>query len=223
MADMEFKDAPALAFKADGDDVEGYGSVFGVLDDGGDVVEAGAFSDSLARMAPKMLWQHDPAEPIGVWSQAGEDATGLRLSGRLLTEVRRAAEAKALLQAGAVDGLSIGYRVVEADSRKDGARVIRKAELWEVSLVTFPMNRAARASAKTDERRAMMAKAIKDMDALDVRGLERLLREAAGFTRDEAKQFLHRHGALIAAREASARNAADAAAATKRLLAALRA
>jgi hypothetical protein len=85
------------------------------------------------------------------------------------------------------------------------------------------MNHAARASAKADDRRTRIAKAIESVDAQDMRGLERLLREAADFTRDEAKRFLHRTASLIAAREASARKPADTAEATKRLLAALRA
>jgi HK97 family phage prohead protease len=133
-------------FKAsnDGTVIEGYGAVFGSVDQGFDVVQAGAFFDSIkAGVKPKMLWQHRPSEPIGVWDEFGEDETGLRVKGRLLLDVAAGKEAAALVKNGAIEGLSIGYRTIE--SRKDNidgcsVRVIEKAELWEVSLVTFPMN-----------------------------------------------------------------------------------
>ena len=128
--------------------VEGYASLFDVADDGGDVVAPGAFAASLAgrRGRVKMLWQHDPAEPIGVWEDAAEDGRGLRVKGRLLTEVRRGAEAAALLAAGAIDGLSIGYRTVKAARATGGGRRLLAVDLWEVSLVTFPMLPGARAT-----------------------------------------------------------------------------
>ncbi|HKK35351.1 MAG TPA: HK97 family phage prohead protease [Paracoccaceae bacterium] len=132
--------------------LEGYASFFGAEDQGGDVVSPGAFAKSLAALkaagrSVKLLWQHDPAEPIGVWDLVSEDARGLRVKGRLLAEVARGAEALALLRAGAVDGLSIGYRVVKAARRPEGGRLLTEIELWEVSLVTFPMLPEARASA----------------------------------------------------------------------------
>ena len=136
----------------DGTRIEGYASMFGVPDRGGDVVRARAYGASLARMAAegrrvKMLWQHDPAQPIGVWDEVREDERGLWVSGRLLTEVARGAEAAALVAAGAVDGLSIGYRTVRASKAGTG-RELTELELWEVSLVTFPMLEAARVGAK---------------------------------------------------------------------------
>jgi Escherichia/Staphylococcus phage prohead protease len=126
----------------DGVRIEGYASVFGRQDQGGDVVAAGAYAKSLgARGAQgiKMLWQHDPREPIGVWDEVREDATGLYVKGRLLTEIARGREAAALIGAGAIDGLSIGYRTVRAAKDDGGRRVLSELELWEVSLVTFPM------------------------------------------------------------------------------------
>ncbi len=73
----------------DGHVVAGYASVFGVKDQGGDVVHKGAYAASLKRLAAragrvKMLWQHDPAQPIGVWDEVREDATGLWVKGRIL-------------------------------------------------------------------------------------------------------------------------------------------
>jgi HK97 family phage prohead protease len=127
----------------------GYASLFEEPDQGGDVVAPGAFAASLARSdrRVKLLWQHDPAQPIGVWERLVEDRRGLWAEGRLLTEIRAGAEAAALLVAGAVDGLSIGYRAVRVEPLRGGGRRLLEIDLWEVSLVTFPMLPAARASA----------------------------------------------------------------------------
>lgn len=139
----------------DGQVVAGYASLFGVKDQGGDVVEKGAYGGSLARLARsgervKMLWQHDPAQPIGVWDEVKEDGHGLWVKGRILTEVEKGREAAALLAAGAIDGLSIGYRTVKAERDGKGRRLLQELELWEVSLVTFPMLAQARVAAKSD-------------------------------------------------------------------------
>jgi HK97 family phage prohead protease len=139
----------------DGHVVAGYASVFGRRDQGGDVVQKGAYAASLKRLAAaggrvKMLWQHDPAQPIGVWDEVREDATGLWVKGRILTDVAKGREAAALLAAGAIDGLSIGYRTVKAERDGKGQRLLAELELWEVSLVTFPMLSEARVSAKAD-------------------------------------------------------------------------
>jgi uncharacterized protein len=147
---------------SDGSRIEGYASLFGVADQGGDVVMAGAYAKSLARLkaegrAVKMLWQHDPAMPIGVWEEIREDGRGLLVKGRILTEVEKGREAAALIGAGAIDGLSIGYRTVTAEKDAKGQRLLREVELWEVSLVTFPMLPEARVGAKGDlpEARAL--------------------------------------------------------------------
>jgi len=139
----------------DGTAIAGYASVFGAADQGGDVVEPGAYAASLARLAAgggrvKMLWQHDPTEPIGVWDEVREDARGLWVKGRILTDVARGREAAALIAAGAIDGLSIGYRTVKATKDDRGLRHLSELELWEVSLVTFPMLPQARVAAKGD-------------------------------------------------------------------------
>jgi HK97 family phage prohead protease len=98
-----------------------------------------------------MLWQHDPACPIGVWDEVREDAKGLWVRGRLLPEVTKGREAVELIAAGAIDGLSIGYRTVKAAKNGKGQRLLTELELWEVSLVTFPMLPSARVMAKSDE------------------------------------------------------------------------
>ncbi|MEL7299423.1 MAG: HK97 family phage prohead protease [Pseudomonadota bacterium] len=141
-----------------GDDlvVEGYASLFGVKDTGGDIVERGAYTASLeilkkAGRSVKMLWQHRPEEPIGTWDEVRETEKGLYVKGRLLPDVARAREAAALLKAGAIDGLSIGYRTLKAQKNSKGQRHLHELELWEVSLVTFPMLPDARVGAKGSE------------------------------------------------------------------------
>lgn len=137
----------------EGQGIEGYASLFGQRDQGGDVVAAGAYGGSLARLAAagrrvKMLWQHDPTQPIGVWDEVREDARGLWVRGRILADVEKGREAAALLAAGAIDGLSIGYRTLKSERDGKGQRRLTELELWEVSLVTFPMLPEARVAAK---------------------------------------------------------------------------
>lgn len=151
----------------DGTRIEGYASLFGLPDQGGDVVSRGAYGRSLKRLAErggtvKMLWQHDPAQPIGVWDEIFEDERGLYVKGRLLLEVERAREAAALIGAGAIDGLSIGYRTIAAEKDAKGQRLLAELELWEVSLVTFPMLREARVAAKGE---SLEAEAWRDLAA----------------------------------------------------------
>lgn len=139
----------------DGIRIEGYASLFGEVDQGGDVVQQGAYAASLQHLAAKgrgvkLLWQHNPAEPIGIWDEVREDAQGLYVKGRLLTDVTRGREAAALIEAGAIDGLSIGYRTVRSHKNDSGRRVLAEVELWEVSLVTFPMLPEARIGAKSE-------------------------------------------------------------------------
>ena len=151
--ERKFVQADAELKVTDGHVVEGYASLFGLPDKGGDVVQKGAYGASLARTKSsggriKMLWQHDPTQPIGVWDEVFEDETGLFVKGRILTEVEKGREAAALIAAGAIDGLSIGYRTKRAEKDAGGRRLLHDLELWEVSLVTFPMLPEARVGAK---------------------------------------------------------------------------
>jgi HK97 family phage prohead protease len=163
MGYMDNHGAPERKFHApeaglvvtDGRLIEGYASLFGKRDQGGDVVQKGAYAASLKALSGsgrrvKMLWQHDPQQPIGVWDEVREDGTGLFVKGRILTEVEKGREAAALLAAGAIDGLSIGYRTLRAEKDGKGQRLLSELELWEVSLVTFPMLAEARVAAKGD-------------------------------------------------------------------------
>jgi len=130
---------------------EGYASLFRIADLGKDVVEPGAFRESLARRGAagvKLLWQHDPTEPIGRWLELREDSRGLYVRGRLSLAVARAREIHALMRDGAIDGLSIGFRSERARTEpRTGLRRLEKVDLWEISLVTFPMLPQARVSA----------------------------------------------------------------------------
>jgi Escherichia/Staphylococcus phage prohead protease len=142
----------ARTIDADGT-VEGYASLFGVVDSTRDMMLPGAFARTLrsARRVP-MLFQHDPAAPIGLWLVLEEDARGLRACGRLIPGVQRSREVLALIRAGALDGLSIGFRTVRA--RVDPVtrvRRIHEVDLWEVSIVTFPLLAGARVSAAKDD------------------------------------------------------------------------
>ena len=126
----------------------GYASVFGEVDLGRDRVERGAFARSLATRGAagiRMLFQHDPSEPIGAWKTIREDDRGLYVEGQLAEGVARAREVHQLLKNAALDGLSIGFRTVRARTdAKSGVRRILEADLWEISVVTFPMLPSAR-------------------------------------------------------------------------------
>lgn len=155
----------------DGTQIEGYASLFGATDQGGDQVASGAYAASLKSLIAtgrrvKMLWQHDPAHPIGVWDEVREDAKGLFVKGRLLESVEKGREAAALIAAGAIDGLSIGYRTKKASKGDGGTRVLQEVELWEVSLVTFPMLPSARVGAKSDALDVSAPQAMQNLGEL---------------------------------------------------------
>lgn len=173
------------AVDADGS-FEGYASLFGAEDLGRDVIQAGAFRASLARRGAggvKLLFQHDPNQPIGVWVDIAEDAKGLYARGRLMSEVARAREVLALMRAGALDGLSIGFRTVKgARDARTGVRRIAEVDLWEISVVTFPMQPEARVAA---------VKARPFGDALPTeREFERFLTREAGLKRSQARAII---------------------------------
>lgn len=140
---------------------EGYASLFRIPDLGKDVVEPGAFRDSLLRRGPsgiKLLWQHDPAEPIGRWLSLAEDSYGLFVRGRLSLAVARAREIHALMLDGVLDGLSIGFKSERARTEpRTGLRRLERVDLWEVSVVTFPMLPQARIAAVKAVRPAAFA------------------------------------------------------------------
>jgi len=125
---------------------EGYASVWNETDSYGDTIKPGAFKRTLSKRgaAPSMFWNHDPDQPIGVWTDLAEDARGLKVKGKLVTETVRGAEALALLKAGAISGLSIGFRAVRSERGPNGGRVLTEIELVEISLVSLPAASKAR-------------------------------------------------------------------------------
>jgi HK97 family phage prohead protease len=162
--------------------IEGYASRFGQIDQGGDMVVRGAYSASLMTKASngikiKMLWQHDPSQPIGVWDALSEDETGLYVKGRLLPSVAKAKEVQELVESGAVDGLSIGYKTIRSERGQKGERILKELDLWEVSVVTFPMQQSARIDA------------IKAAD-MSERDMEELLTQDAGLSRSIARKLM---------------------------------
>lgn len=169
-----------------GDDEEekgvfsGYGSIFGNKDLGNDVMVQGAFAKSIASKGPKgvkLLYQHDAKEPIGVFDEIIEDRKGLRVKGRLAMGTQKGREVYELMKMGAIDGLSIGYRVSPkgADYDERGKkRMLKEVDLMEISAVTFPMNTRARVQAVKGEQRT-------------VREWEETMRDACGLSRSESK------------------------------------
>jgi hypothetical protein len=136
-------DAPAVLATLPRNQFEGYASLFGVPDGAGDVMAPGAFAKSLRARGLsriRMLYQHFAHEPIGTWETIREDARGLYVRGSLVTDIERGRDVLALLNSGALNGLSIGFKTQRA--RRDpasGLRVLTEVELWEISVVTFPL------------------------------------------------------------------------------------
>lgn len=128
----------------------GYASVFGITDSQGEEVASGAFDLSLKSWAamgkmPKLLWQHDCRQPIGLWREIREDNHGLFVKGQLLLELAQGREAYSLLKNGIIDGLSIGFVTVRARRNANSqVRILEEVNLQEVSLVTFAANPKAK-------------------------------------------------------------------------------
>ena len=221
------KFAPLPVAQLDGDgSFRGYASLFNRVDLGRDLVLPGAFRRSIGRRGVRgirMLYQHDPAQVIGTWRVVREDPAGLFVEGHLSPDVAKAREVRSLMRAGALDGLSIGFHTVRATKdASTGVRSIIEADLWEVSVVTFPMLPDARvAEVKAGAVRPTMPGAVRPTIAGAVcptmgaapapratpREIETMLRRDAGLSRREAK-------AAVAATRATPRTPRDAAFAT---------
>ncbi len=137
------QNTPALLEALGRGEFEGYASLFSVADGAGDVVAPGAFTRSLKHRGPervRMLYQHHADEPLGVWETIAEDGKGLYVRGRLNLDVERARDVGALIAQGALNGLSIGFRAIRARrDRATGQRILNEIDLWEISVVTFPL------------------------------------------------------------------------------------
>lgn len=163
---------------------EGYAAVFGNVDAWDDIILPGAFADSLKEhksknTMPALLWHHNAREPLGVWESMWEDGHGLFVKGLLLKdEVQKAGEVYALLKAKAISGMSIGYQTRDSSmDEKTWIRTLKKVDLLEASLVTFPANEAARVT-------SVKAQGIKT-----IREFEAALRDVMGFSGKEAKRI----------------------------------
>ena len=159
----------------------GYGSIFGNEDQGNDIMQKGAFTKSLVNRPVskvKMLYQHKTDEPIGVFTEIYEDNKGLFVKGQLAMGTQKGREAYELLKMGALDGMSIGFRADPEkqgyNENKRGVRTLKEVDLMEISLVTFPMNESA------------LIETVKG-NAKNIREWEKILREAGGLSRTEAK------------------------------------
>ncbi|MGB1215954.1 MAG: HK97 family phage prohead protease [Pikeienuella sp.] len=171
---LQYKFSPLEADIDQKGKVTGYASKFGIKDQVGDIVVKGAFG---AGQKPKMLFQHDPSQIVGVWDVAQEDSAGLYVEGRINLGSTVGKNVHSDLEFGALDGMSIGYRTRDAVKTKQG-RELRKVDLWEVSFVTFPMlPEAVVSSVKSIEG---------ESPAILKRFVENILREA-DFSADEAK------------------------------------
>ena len=159
---------------------EGYGSVFGNKDLGNDVIEKGAFTKSIKRRTNKgvkLLYQHKSDMPIGVFDEIKEDDHGLVVKGRLALKTQAGAEAYELLKMGALDGLSIGFKINPSEvsyDRRSNKRIIKEVDLMEVSLVTFPMNPQA------------TVRSVKGQE-ISIREWEKGMRDAFNLSRSESK------------------------------------
>ncbi len=166
----------------------GYASLFGKEDLGHDVMMKGAFQKSLSKngaRAVRMLFQHDPDKPIGVWDIIREDEKGLYVKGRLTLAVERAREVYALMKEGGLNGLSIGFKTVKGkrDSVR-GQRLLYEVDLWEISVVTFPML----PKAQVDTVKSVL-KPNSQLPSL--REFERWLTQDAGLSRKQARVVIH--------------------------------
>ena len=140
--------SPSLNVKQDSSNFEfsGYASVFNIPDSYNDIILPGAFKDSLLNSdcsKIKLLWQHNTKKPIGIFTRLEETVKGLFVAGKIVTSFAKGREVASLLKIGAIDGLSIGFEAEET-FYADQFRYIKKAKLWEISVVTFPAHSNAR-------------------------------------------------------------------------------
>lgn len=153
---------------SDTGEFSGYASIFGKPDLGDDIVLPGAFAVSLQRRGPekiKLLRQHDQSEPIGVWTKLTEDKRGLKAEGRLILSTMKGRETYELLKAGALDGLSIGYKTIrDRIDAKKRVRFLEEIDLFEISVVTFPMGDDARVAAVKSDKSNRLLRAIQNLN-----------------------------------------------------------
>jgi HK97 family phage major capsid protein len=123
----------------------GYASIYNKIDDHNDIIIKGAFGDSINDASSiKLLWQHKQENPIGKITLIQEDDQGLYIKGQILSDLDHSKDALTLIHNQIIDGLSIGCIVQDYEHNDEGVRVIKKAILKEISIVTFPANSEAK-------------------------------------------------------------------------------
>ena len=194
---LKYAKVPFASVETEDGTFSGYASLFGRVDLGNDRIAKGAFQKALKLRGAKgvrMLFQHDPNEVIGSWLDIREDEAGLFVKGRINQSVKRGAEVLELIRTGAIDGLSIGFKTMRATKDPSaGIRTIHEADLWEISVVTFPMLPEARVSE------------VKTGDALpSIRTFEQWLTRDAGLSRSQARRVIAKgYSSLMRGRDAA--------------------
>lgn len=185
--------------------VQGYASTYNNVDEQGDMILPGAFTESLAKNMPiKMLAQHDTYCPIGLWTKAKDDATGLLLEGPIV-DTDDGINIYKLLKAGVLDSISIGYTVDDAEMsiiNGNPIRVLKKLTLWEASIVTFPANTRAKVTNVKNNDGGLMTE----------RQFEEFLRDVGKLSQQEAKTIVSKgYKSLLTHRDGEADEQRDAA------------
>ena len=122
--------------------ISGYASVFNIVDSQNDIVQKGAFEDTKPENI-KLLWQHDTLKPIGIIKSLYEDDYGLKIQAEINNRILLGKETTELVRQKAIDGLSIGFCAKDFEYDNQGVRLLKKVDLMEISVVTFPANRNA--------------------------------------------------------------------------------
>ena len=196
---LKFDDV-ALKMQGDSGTFEGYASKWDGLDSYGDTILKGAFSDTLKAAKPKMFFNHQWDMPIGKWTSAEEDSTGLYVKGELTPGLSISGDVRAAMKHGTLDGLSIGGFLKKGDyEEKGGGRIIRKwSTLAEISPVVFPADNSARvdlSSVKSIDFETLLPECKTERD------MERLLRDA-GLPKWDAMAIVSRAKAMFSGRDA---------------------
>jgi HK97 family phage prohead protease len=182
-----------LKFSNEGATFSGYASAFGTIDAVGDTIVRGAFEETLKnrKRPPLMLFGHNPGRPIGVWKSITEDTTGLKVKGEFTPGNTDAQNIRASMKHGAIDGLSIGFRVPAggADEKEGGGRVLNQIDLVEISVVSMPAEDNARIDTTTVKSEILSLVSLRDCDYF--------LRDAGGWSRSMAKDFLSQLTAIF--------------------------
>jgi HK97 family phage prohead protease len=182
-----------LKFSNEGATFSGYASAFGTIDAVGDTIVRGAFEETLKnrKRPPLMLFGHNPGRPIGVWKSITEDTTGLKVKGEFTPGNSDAQNIRASMKHGAIDGLSIGFRVPAggADEKEGGGRVLNQIHLVEISVVSMPAEDNARIDTTTVKSEILSLASLRDCDYF--------LRDAGGWSRSMAKDFLSQLTAIF--------------------------